>query len=301
MEKGQLLLEVQSPILEEKEHYLESKVNEEVRFLKDLNRLTNSKKSAANIISDVITPLYRQALTDYLHKLGERQVHFRKIKQDFDRNKKLYDQGVIATSDFENYAFELEKAQRELDLQKQSQLSAWQQELSSHEKELADNNNQLIQTQYERQILNIIAPVTGTIQNLVGIYPGSPVFANQDLAQISPETDLIAEVYVSPHDIGLLHEGMEVRMQISAFNYNQWGLLQGKVVEISNDIRIKNEMPVFEILCSLNQDHLRLKNGYQGKLRKGMTLQARFVVAERSLWQLLYDKVDDWTNPNIMH
>jgi HlyD family secretion protein len=28
-----------------------------------------------------------------------------------------------------------------------------------------------------------------------------------------------------------------------------------------------------------------------------MTLRARFIVAERSLWQLLYDKVDDWMNP----
>jgi len=42
-----------------------------------------------------------------------------------------------------------------------------------------------------------------------------------------------------------------------------------------------------------------LKNGYEGKLKKGVTLQARFVVTERSLWQLLYDKVDDWVNPNI--
>jgi HlyD family secretion protein len=30
-----------------------------------------------------------------------------------------------------------------------------------------------------------------------------------------------------------------------------------------------------------------------------MTLQARFMVAERTLWQLLYDKVDDWMNPNL--
>jgi len=33
--------------------------------------------------------------------------------------------------------------------------------------------------------------------------------------------------------------------------------------------------------------------------KKGMTLQARFIVTKRSLWQLLYDKVDDWANPNI--
>jgi len=46
---------------------------------------------------------------------------------------------------------------------------------------------------------------------------------------------------------------------------------------------------MFEV-CSLGQKFLELKNGYPGKLNKGMTLQARFVVTRRSLWQLIYDK-----------
>jgi len=28
-----------------------------------------------------------------------------------------------------------------------------------------------------------------------------------------------------------------------------------------------------------------------------MSLQARFIVTERTLWQLIYDNVDDWLNP----
>jgi HlyD family secretion protein len=51
------------------------------------------------------------------------------------------------------------------------------------------------------------------------------------------------------------------------------------------------------VKCVLDQDHLALKNGFQGRLKKGMTLQARFFVTERSLFQLLYDDVNDWLNP----
>ena len=47
----------------------------------------------------------------------------------------------------------------------------------------------------------------------------------------------------------------------------------------------------------LDSQQLHLKNGFKGNLKKGMTLQARFVVARRSLWELLFDKVDDWVNP----
>ena len=40
------------------------------------------------------------------------------------------------------------------------------------------------------------------------------------------------------------------------------------------------------------------KSGFVGYLRKGMTLQARFLLAERSLWQLLFDDVSDWLDQN---
>jgi HlyD family secretion protein len=245
------------------------------------------------------THLYRQQLADHQQKLVDRQTRLSKVKQDYDRNKKLYDQKVIAAADFENFTFEYEKAKSDIELLRQAQLSAWQQELRNFQKEVTDYQGQLSQLQKEKENLNIKAPVSGTVQNLIGVYTGSTVFAGQELAQLSPGTGLQAEIYVLPNDIGLLRKGMDVRMQVGAFHYNQWGLLHGKVKEISNDIQVVNNQPLFEVKCTLDKDHLTLKNGYQGKLKKGMTLQARFVVAQRSLWQLLYDKVDDWVNPNI--
>ena len=42
---------------------------------------------------------------------------------------------------------------------------------------------------------------------------------------------------------------------------------------------------------------LHLPNGAAGPLRKGLTLSARFVVARRSLFQILYEDVSAWLNP----
>lgn len=299
VKKDQLLFSVQSPMLDEKERFLQTKLAETNSFLNDTKILASNSQQSATGIGQLETNLYRQSYSDYLQKLTDRQTKFLKVKQDYTRNKKLYEQQVIAAAEFENYSFEFEKGKNEIELLKQSQLSTWQQELRGYEKEITDLQNQLAQVEKEKESLNIKATVSGTIQNLTGVYAGSPVFSNQDLAQISPDTNLIAEVYVSPNDIGLLRTSMEARMQVSAFNYNQWGLLLGQIQEISNDIQIINNQPVFKVKCALQQDYLKLKNGYEGKLKKGMTLQARFVVTERSLWQLLYDKVDDWVNPNI--
>ncbi len=54
---------------------------------------------------------------------------------------------------------------------------------------------------------------------------------------------------------------------------------------------------MFKVICKMEQDHLTLKNGFKGKLKKGMTFNARFFIIQRSAFELLYDKVDDWFVP----
>ncbi len=223
----------------------------------------------------------------------------KKVKTEFQRSKVLHDQSVIADAEFENNQFEMEKSKNDLEIFIHSQLTQWQLDLHSHKEELDDYKSQLALIEKEKDNHTIKAPIRGNVQSMTGLYVGSNVFANQELAQISPDTSLAVEVYVNPNDIGLLRKKMLVRFQVDAFNYNQWGLANGTLVEISNDVQINNERPVFKVRCLLEKDFLQLKNGYKGFLKKGMTLQARFIVTQRSLWQLLYDKVDDWVNPNV--
>jgi HlyD family secretion protein len=39
------------------------------------------------------------------------------------------------------------------------------------------------------------------------------------------------------------------------------------------------------------------KNGVTGTLKKGMYVSSRFMITERSLFDLIYQKMDDWANP----
>lgn len=47
----------------------------------------------------------------------------------------------------------------------------------------------------------------------------------------------------------------------------------------------------------MEKDYLTLKNGIKGKLKKGMSVVAHFRITRRSLFDLLYQKIDDWINP----
>ena len=91
---------------------------------------------------------------------------------------------------------------------------------------------------------------------------------------------------------------MPVSIQVESFNYNEWGTIEGLGTEISSDFLTDNNNNAFyQVKCQLEKDHLIRKNGVQGKLKKGMTVISHFKITRRSLFDLLYQKMDDWANP----
>lgn len=299
IKKGDLMYVIESEKLTEQEKYYNEKIHIKETFIHDAEVVIATTKERISSAPIFATAFYRQTYFTYLQKLNEAQIGYNKAKQDYDRQYKLYNEQVIAAMEFENFQFALKKAEDAIKQITESQHSQWQAELKNLRDEKRELESQLVQVQKEKSTLVITAPVNGTIQNLSGVYEGSIVFANQELGQISPDTSLLVIAYVKPNDIGLVKRNMNVRLQVDAFNYNQWGMATGKVLDVAQDIKIIDNKPVFEVRCSLDKDFLQLKSGYRGFLKKGMTLQARFIVTQRSLWQLLYDKVDDWVNPNL--
>ena len=166
------------------------------------------------------------------------------------------------------------------------------------------NSNRLQTTAINFDLKNaftvVIAPANGYISNFTGVQTGSFIFPNQTIATITPSDSLIVECYVNPSDIGYLQKGKTATFQVDAYNYNQWGLATGEIIDISNQPYQEKESAYFKVKCRLNQDCLFLKSGYPGKLKNGLTLTSRFLINRRSLYELLFDKTDDWLNPKIL-
>ena len=293
VKSGDTLYTIEAEALNVRKKYLSNKLNEIKEIIVDLKAVTSTSAEETHLH----LALLQQSWVTYLQKMIEAKTRLKKAQADHIRNLKLHTGKVIADAEFESYTFELDRARNEVALVRKTQMNQWQAELLNYERDMRGVESELAGLETEIKSMIVRSPISGTVQGLTGIYPGGVVYVGQELAQISPDSDLIVEAYVSPNHIGLLHNGMQVRFLIDAFNYNQWGFGQGKVIEISDDIHIVNDKPVFRIRCSLDQNFLQLKNGYKGLLKKGMSLQARFIVTERTLWQLIYDNVDDWLNP----
>ena len=144
----------------------------------------------------------------------------------------------------------------------------------------------------------VLSPTGGEIIQSSDIQTGSIVTPGQKIAEISPEGELVATCFVKPADIGLIHENQKVKIQVDAFNYNEWGMLQGDIIDISDDMIIENgSVAYFRVKCKPEKTFLSLKNGLKAEIKKGMSLSTRIVVIRRSLFHLLFDKADKWFNP----
>ncbi|AUS06117.1 HlyD family secretion protein [Pseudotamlana carrageenivorans] len=296
IKKGDTLLQLDMSEVNIKSNLLNRKINELQLLLDDLNYIINSKYAKAFKIK---TLKLKKEFIVFEQKKAEILVRKKKAKRDLDRNKLLYKKQVIAKVEFENTEFEYNALEIELERFKKQEVNKWQSSLVEYENELYEVKNQKEQLENDKSYYCIMAPISGVLLNVKPLSKGSLINSGDLLAVISPNTPFIAECYIQPKDIGMIKENSSVNFQLDAYNYNQWGTATGKVIEIAKDIEsINNEKYIFKVLCSLNEKDLKLKNGFKGNLKRGMTLNAQFFLSRRTLFELLYDRVDDWINPS---
>lgn len=293
--KGQKLIEIEPAVLESQEKTKEMLLAELELQLQDLQQLCHEKYS----FEVLQTPVYQKELSVYLQNVSQARIKFKQAKNEFTRTKSAFIEGVASKQEYDRALFDYNIADTALKTIKEEQKSTWQTKNRQVEVEINNLKGNIDQITEEKKNYIITAPISGTIVNYTGIQQGSFINGGQKIADISPDNYLIVESMVSPSDIGFIKKGQVVKLQVDAFNYNQWGLAKAKVIEVEKNLTITEKQMFFKVRCKLLTPSLKLKNGYTVKLKKGMTLTARFSLVERSLWNLLFDKVDDWFNPKI--
>lgn len=296
--RGELFARISSPELNEQIRFNKTNRQKLNKFLADLNSLLQADSAAINSPMSFHSAVFQQSYLEFRQQLANKKQLVKRLESLYHKKKLLYERNAESEAAREEALFNWKDAVGQYRFLVEQQKNRWKQEMVSFQNELHELESEYERLQQEQKRYDIRSPVTGTVQNIAGIYDNSFVYHNQVLGEISPDTLLVAEIYVSPRDIGLIDEGMPVRMQIDAYNYNQWGIATGEVLSISRDIWVNEEQSGFKVKCSIDQSYLQLSNGVTGNLKKGMTLQARFILSRRSLFQLLYDKMDDWLNPN---
>ena len=249
--------------------------------LYDLNKLTSGQ------VSGLQTGQYQKELSAMVERISQVQTELSLARKDLDRANLLYNQGVIPKAEYDKFYYDHQGFVKQIDGIREQQLAQWQTQKRETQRQLRTFNSEIQRIDQEQKNYIITAPISGRLTNFSGIQKGNFLIQGQVIGEISPEESLIIECLVLPKDIGFINIGQDVKFQIDTYNYNQWGLLNGKVQEIDQNIKVNEQTgeAYFRVLCKMNNNYLQLKSGYKGNIKKGTTLTARFHLIDRTLWQ----------------
>jgi len=177
----------------------------------------------------------------------------------------------------------------------------------SIERELALLSREAAEVDAERQVL-VRAPQAGTVSALLAD-PGQSVSPASALASLVPAgAALQAHLYAPSSAMGFVRTGQAVRMRFEAFPYQKYGLVSGRVVQVSRTPLAGSEMaalslapagaagagaqPLFRITVAL--DESGLSGAVALPLVAGMRMSADVLLERRRLIEWLFEPLLGW-------
>jgi HlyD family secretion protein len=297
VQRGELLLALESTRVEDKIQHQTRRARQLEKWMQDLDLLTQSNP-APNKLESI---RYRNAWLTYEKQQQELSIQRDQAQRKLQRSLTLHESGAIATTELEEAQYNFDLIKSRIELAHEQHQKTWKLEAIEHQASLSELRASIRELEAELARYTIRAPRAGFLTQTVALSPGNYVYPGQVLGKIAGKDSLQVVCFVGAGDIGLLHPQMPVRFQVDSYAYQHWGLATGKIHSIARDVVLEGGKPCFRVICTLDQAALHLKNGFAGELKKGMSLTVRFRISQRSLFQLLWDRVDDWLNPNIPH
>ncbi len=244
--------------------------------------------------------LYHMELVSMQQRMSEVQSQLTLAKRELDRNELLFNQGIIAQAEFDKSRYSYEQLENQVSSIEKQQMAQWSAKLIELKQKHQSTSSERNAIQIDGENYIVRAPLTGTVINLKGFQKGSQIIQGQDILEISPEDNLVAECMVPANAIGYIKDKQVVKFQMDTYNYNQWGFLTGSVKDIDyNLVSDQKNAAFFKVRCQMDANFLSLPNGNKVTVGKGNTFNARFFLVDRTLWQLLFDRADDLFNPNL--
>ena len=140
------------------------------------------------------------------------------------------------------------------------------------------------------------APVDGLVKDLATHTAGSVLAPGAVLMTVVPEGEaLLAEVWLQNQDVGFVRAGQPVKLKLATFPFQRYGMLEGRVLQISADASERGTEAgraalAYRALVELGSQELRAAEARYALLA-GMQLSAEIRLAERTVLEYLLSPV----------
>lgn len=166
--------------------------------------------------------------------------------------------------------------------------SSAMEELSTVLSELAEVRENIERLQDRVVRLSVVAPISGVVHRMQVNTPGAVVEPAQVLLTIVPlEEEIVVEARIPPSDIGHLVLGQEARITVSGFDARRYGVVDGKLEQISATTYTSEEGETFFNGKILLDQHTIQTDNVEHRLVPGMTVQVDIKTGEQTLIEYL--------------
>ncbi len=95
---------------------------------------------------------------------------------------------------------------------------------------------ELAKHEHRFDLLELRAPQPGVVKDLATHTAGTVAAPGTILMTLVPESDeMLAEVWVSNQDVGFVRPGQDVKLKLTTFQFQKYGMIEGKVRQVSAD------------------------------------------------------------------
>ena len=184
---------------------------------------------------------------------------------------------------------EAKQQQQVLQAEFQRQLSD---ALNQYYRDASTLEQELIKAQTTNAQQQLLAPVDGTVEQLVLTTIGGVVTPAQELMRIVPQDQqLVAEAWLLNKDIGFVEVGQVAEIKLESFEFTKYGVIDGEIIDISTDaVEMEGVGLVFPLKVTLKQHSIKAGNK-SVPLGSGMAVTVEVKTGQRRIIEFLLSPV----------
>lgn len=226
-------------------------------------------------------------------------------EQSFQTQKELYEERLVPQTNYLNALQEItsrrgqlgtmdiqitqaENSVKEFEWRLQSQDSKSRddvlQQLGLVKNEMVENQELITKLETQIKRLELRSPAHGIVKGLDIHTIGGVVPPGQPLMEIVPlDKELLAEVKVSPMDIGHVKKGDHVTVKVTTFDFSRYGSIDGTITGLSATTFTSDQgAPYYKGMIKLDKHYVG-NNPEMNKVLPGMIVNADVITGEKSL------------------
>ena len=230
----------------------------------------------------------QDALNDEIKVL---QSALKLARDELNLNLPLVEKGDIGATELIRLKRQVAELEGEIINKRNKYLQESQSELTKYEQELSTLKQELTDKSVTLERAEIYASVDAIVNNILITTKGAKLRAGDILMELVPTDDLVIEAKLKPSEISFIKIGQKALVKLDAYDFSLYGSFDGEVKHISSDTILektaKGDEYFFRVLVSLNGKEVLSRAGKKVTILPGMGGQIDIITGERTVLSYL--------------